>query len=217
MPLVTGMDECLIYGLADPRTGQIRYVGKSSSGLKRPQAHAKPSELKGRTHKVRWIRELQAEGLTYGVQVLSVCEPDDLDDAEIFCIAYGRHQGWPLTNATDGGDGQSRGYVPSPEACAKLSAAGRGRSFSAETRAKISAANRGRHSVSAETRAKMSAAKLGTPLSPEHRAKLSAVRKGKPRSAETRAKISATKKGKPRAPRAYAGVMTGLPRLKSGD
>ena len=43
--------EKIIYGLVDPNLNKIRYVGRSSSGLWRPNAHRYPSRLsRGQTH-----------------------------------------------------------------------------------------------------------------------------------------------------------------------
>ena len=99
-----------------------------------------------------------------------------------------------LRNRTDGGDGTS-GYVVSPEARAKISAANTGRTKSPETRAKLSAASKGRK-LSAEHRAKMSAALTGRTYSAEHRAKMSASASGKVRSAEHCSNISTALAGR---------------------
>jgi group I intron endonuclease len=90
------------------------------------------------------------------------------------------------------------GYVHTPEAKAKISAALFARGpRSAETRAKISDGNKGK-THSAETRAKISAAVSARgPISAETRAKLSESHKGQQRclgykhSPETRAKVAA--------------------------
>lgn len=91
----------LIYGLIDPKTRLIRYVGKSSSGMKRPRDHGKRSCPD--TYCRRWVRSLERIGLTYEIVVLEIL-PDhtDLAAAERWWIAYGRGCGWPLTNLTDG-------------------------------------------------------------------------------------------------------------------
>lgn len=92
----------LIYGLIDPRTLLIRYVGLSSQGLSRPKAHRRPSCPDSYCR--RWVRSLEQQGLTYEIAVLDVLkEPSELADAERWWIAYGRASGWPLTNITDGG------------------------------------------------------------------------------------------------------------------
>lgn len=92
----------LIYGLVDPRTRLIRYVGLSSSGLRRPRAHRCPSCPD--TYCRRWVITLQRLELDYAIVVLeTVSNAIELADAERWWIAYGRACGWPLTNCTSGG------------------------------------------------------------------------------------------------------------------
>lgn len=56
--------------------------------------------------KANWIRSLVKFGLTYDIAILEVIHSaDDLPIAERWWIAYARACGWPLTNATDGGEG----------------------------------------------------------------------------------------------------------------
>ncbi len=211
------MGQFIIYGLTDPRTSEVRYVGLSSKGMSRPRCHSFPFNLAkdGKTHKANWIRGLMDAGLVYGILVLEeAASSDDLPAAERRWIAHGRAQGWPLTNLTDGGEGQL-GLVHTAEAKAKISASLMGRPCptkgkhpSAETRAKMSASHKG-HPVSAETRAKRSATQKGKPMpaacvaaaranhprghyfSDEHRANVSNGLMGHPVSDETRAKLRA--------------------------
>ncbi len=97
----------LIYGLVDPVSGQLRYVGKSTEGLDRPKEHGYPSELKrGHGYKENWIRQLRSLGLNYKIEVLhEVTDAEILSEAEIHWIAYFRALGCKLTNLTDGGEG----------------------------------------------------------------------------------------------------------------
>lgn len=109
------MSISIIYGLIDPRTLLIRYIGKSTSGLTRPKGHRCPSNLKDTTHRSNWIRSLHAKGLCYVITILETCSSADaLAAAECWWIAFGRSCDWPLTNITDGGEG-SRGRVVSAE------------------------------------------------------------------------------------------------------
>lgn len=210
------MSRCLIYGLIDPRTRLIRYVGMSSSGLKRPSAHRRASQLVRRTRCVSWIKSLLAEGLDYEIVVLEeVASKTALVATEIWWIAYGRASGWPLTNLTDGGEGRI-GHRASEDTRRKMSEAQRGRKHTAESKAKIAAAHTGmRHSdeakaknasahkgrtASASTRAKMSAARRGKKLTPEHKAKLLATA----RTPEAVAKNAATRRGAKRTPESRA-------------
>lgn len=111
----------LIYALVDPATSEIRYVGRSSSGLARAKSHSRPSGLKTDDYCHRWIRKLLAEtGLRPGIRVVQEFDAfDDIDsvlnDAEVYWVSYFRGIGCPLTNTTDGGRGLS-GYRHTEEA-----------------------------------------------------------------------------------------------------
>lgn len=96
-----------IYGLIDPRTKLVRYVGLSTTGIKRPQQHRSAQQRDPKLYKSRWISELERCGLTFELVVLEITREnwDEVCAAEKWWIAYGRASGWPLTNLTDGGDG----------------------------------------------------------------------------------------------------------------
>jgi group I intron endonuclease len=157
----------LIYGLIDPRTQLVRYVGKSSSGMMRPLEHKYLSRLKESSTELRtWIMELVALGLCYDIVVLEFvpngnilaeavywarknANVTQLNETERWWVALGRAFGWPLLNKADGGDG-SRGWNHTPEARQQMSERRRGeknamygRAHSAETRALQSAAKTG--------------------------------------------------------------------------
>lgn len=145
----------LVYGLVDPRSGELRYVGKSSTGLKRPGQHTLPSVLKVEGHlpKARWARQLLAVGLKPEVEVLERHETAEaLADAERHFIAYFRSIGCNLTNLTDGGEGEGpfRGMRHLASSRLKTSLALRGRRHSEAHTEKVAAAKRGVHQ-SAET------------------------------------------------------------------
>ena len=172
----------IIYALIDPRTGAVRYVGKSSSGLERPRDHARCARGDTSTHCARWIRQLQAFGLTYEIVVLEVASAAaPLGDRERWWIAFARAWGCSLTNLTDGGDG-SPGYAHTAETKALLSATTR----AALTRPEVLARHRAvlmrpdvvarRDAVLAlpEVRARHLAASRAARIRPEVRAKLSA-------------------------------------------
>lgn len=195
----------LIYALTDPRTDEVRYVGKSCSGMYRPTKHLQPKALaKDDTYKGRWLRELLAAGHRPGMHAIAVYEDRAaLAEGERQWIAYGLASCWPLTNCTMGGDGLRD---PSPETRAKMSASQTGKKHSAETiarrNASIAAAwvgrvrpNKGKKH-SPEHCAKISAANTGRVMSPETCARISASKMGHEVSAEARAKISAGKLGK---------------------
>lgn len=91
----------LIYGLIDPRTLLIRYIGQTTQGMSRPKAHQKQGSS---GYCKNWIANLKHVGLTYEITVLEqLDDPSDLDQAEQWWISFGRACGWPLTNLTPGG------------------------------------------------------------------------------------------------------------------
>lgn len=98
--------ELFIYGLADPRTDAVHYIGKSKTGFRRPRNHGNYLLWKDRTPKGDWVRQLVADKVTYRIVVLEEAQRvEDLDAMECFWIAQGRGLGWPLTNVTKGGKG----------------------------------------------------------------------------------------------------------------
>ena len=95
---------CLIYGLIDPETRLVRYVGKTANGMVRVRSHRRV-KASDATHRANWIRSLRKKGQRHEECVLEVVELDALNQAEMWWIAYGRACGWPLTNLTHGGEG----------------------------------------------------------------------------------------------------------------
>ena len=148
-----------VYGLLDPRTGHLRYVGKASCLRDRAVKHLCPSNLAGSSHRVRWLRQLRQLHLK---PVPVVIETFDTEAAsllaEIELIEYFRYLGCNLTNTAPGGIGGYTGPM-SAETRAKLSASNR-QPKSAEHRARIAESHVGIR-PSAATREKSRQAKLG--------------------------------------------------------
>lgn len=133
----------LIYGLVDPRTKAIRYIGKSSSGLSRPRRHRAARELQANTRCCTWIKSLHAAGTDYDTVVLQELRRESqLNAAERRWIQCGLALGWRLTNHTAGGDGCS-GYRQSAASNQSRSTKLNGRVFSEAHRRRISEAKRG--------------------------------------------------------------------------
>ena len=57
------IEKYLIYGLIDPISLMVRYVGLSSSGMERPKSHTQPCLRAAATHCGAWIRSLALQGL----------------------------------------------------------------------------------------------------------------------------------------------------------
>jgi len=98
----------LVYGLIDPRTGQLRYVGKSESGLSRPRKHTQSWCLrsKKRSKLQSWLKSLGSEGLKCDIEVLeeSADRPTNTENEQHW-IAYFDMLGANLLNMTAGGEG----------------------------------------------------------------------------------------------------------------
>jgi hypothetical protein len=106
----------LVYGLIDPDTNAIRYIGLSTRGLDRPRDHVRDAG-KERTYKAAWVRKLLREGKVYGIRILEeYADRQAVSVGEIRWIAEGRRLGWPLTNVTDGGDTGSVRVLALPDA-----------------------------------------------------------------------------------------------------
>jgi len=185
------MRSCLIYGLVDPRTEALRYVGKTTIGHGRYRAHLHRQSLQSGTHKNNWIKSLMATGLAPKWVIIQDfgSDGDILSQAEIFWIAYFRKAGHKLTNLTPGGDGNSN---PTQETIEKQRAAHLGKRPTPEARRNMSLAQTGRKRkpMSEDRKRRLSTFWLGKPKTPAAKAKLSKTKKGKPPSDATRAAVA---------------------------
>jgi hypothetical protein len=60
-----------IYTLTDPRTNEIRYVGKANDVSQRYKAHLNRAR-KHQIHKSNWIKQLKKEGLKPIIDVIDI-------------------------------------------------------------------------------------------------------------------------------------------------
>lgn len=156
LPVVTD-GPFYIYGLIDPRTEEIRYIGKSVRPHERTRNHI--NEPPSNCHRSHWLQQLKRASVEPVLVLLEHYSGGvSWQRVERWWIAFGRSQGWPLTNNTDGGDGvrglsdETRermrktwlGRRHKPETIEKLRIARRRRVTSDATRAKMSATRRGR-------------------------------------------------------------------------
>lgn len=118
-----------IYALSDPRTGELRYVGKTTRSLEsRLRAHVKDCH-RYINHCAHWVLGLRKRGLKPVAEVVEACATlEDLDDAERFWIEQLRALGFRLTNLADGGGG-TVGVRPSDAQRVKISTQLGGRSI----------------------------------------------------------------------------------------
>ncbi len=145
-----------IYILSDPRTDEIRYVGKTTRVLaRRLREHLQAAGLKKHTHKTHWLLQLKELGLKPLIEEVEVTAV--ADEAEMFWIEQFRALGFKLVNSTVGGEGRRCGSKLPAETRAKMSAIHMGKKripFTDLHKANIATA-RARQQFTAETRAKM--------------------------------------------------------------
>jgi hypothetical protein len=190
-----------IYGLVDPITEFVRYVGKAYNPKRRRQAHMNPSSLKPKTRKNHWIKSLLGAGRKPELILLEQVKECEWEDAERRWIAHYRNiPGYPqLTNGTSGGDGAEKGFKHKPETIAKMVASRKGYVPSAETGRKISLSKLG-HKRSEETKQRVSDGlkAFANNLTPAERS----AKYGRPRdwTQESRKKLSDTNRQRQKFP-----------------
>lgn len=150
-----------IYCLIDPRTKEIRYVGKTVNLPRRLRVHLRDP---ARNHRVNWIRSLVAEGMKPVAEVLEKCSGVTWQESERFWISYLRFLGARLTNAIDGGNGGN----PTPETREKLRQAKLGKKMPLAVRENMRRAFKGnpKKPFSPERRLQQSLRLKGIPKSP---------------------------------------------------
>ena len=90
-----------IYGLKDPRDGQIYYVGKSNEPRVRFRVHL--SDMATNRVKAAWISDLQRQRIKPELIILETVPIEESRKAEKKWIKNGVESHWPLTNALPGG------------------------------------------------------------------------------------------------------------------
>lgn len=105
-----------IYGLLDIRSqcsGELRYVGQSAVGMRRPKEFHSAKCLS-------WQKHLRSIGLREEIWIIEEWDGNGdwktwLNDTEIFWIGYYRMIGCDLTNIEKGGEGRAPGFKQSDE------------------------------------------------------------------------------------------------------
>lgn len=189
--------EYKIYFLIDPRTWEIRYVGKTTKKLtyRLMNGHMQDSS---RTYKTNWIKSLKKGGLLPKIKLVKICESEDkCNYAEKFYIKLlGRADKGDgiLVNATNGGEGTA-GRVLSEETKIKISKGNKGKLLGRKlpeevkkkmmkTRSKFSKKKK------KEIGRKISKANKNRKMSDETKEKLREINLGSTHSQEIRDKIS---------------------------
>jgi len=108
-----------IYSLTDPITLQVRYIGKTTIGIKnRFKNHLITKES---NYKTNWISSLKNQGLIPILELVDVVDSKDWKFWEKHYISLYKSWGFKLTNLTNGGDGFEPGHIVSEETKTKIS------------------------------------------------------------------------------------------------
>jgi hypothetical protein len=93
----------IIYGLKDPRTGDIRYIGKANDPKARMKTHIRESQRLSRPVN-NWISKLIIDGMLPDMVVIQETTEETWEDDERRIITLYRSSG-RLLNLADGGVG----------------------------------------------------------------------------------------------------------------
>lgn len=168
-----------IYGLRDPTTNKIRYVGKTTDLGRRLREHIGQS---GKGHLGCWLDSLCRRGFKPSIVVIQWVASDKWQEAERFWIAALKDAGANLVNGSLGGlGGSNKGHRFNPEGRARINAA-------------VTAACKGRP-LSAGHRRRLSEAHKGKVLPREHRRKISMANRRRYSNPAERAKTGRSVSG----------------------
>ena len=156
---VNNMD-VYIYGLIDPVTDTIRYVGKSNNPARRFGYHMRTAN--DGTHRGNWIENLKKRNLSPRMIILEVASDATWKTAESYWISVYKKN---LTNLTTGGEGL---HGITEVTRKRLSDSHKGKTISESTREKMRKASSGRR-LSENARLKISLAKRDIPMSPKNK------------------------------------------------
>lgn len=199
---------CGIYSITNTVNNRL-YVGSSQHVARRKREHM--WLLRNGIHH---CTPLQRAWFKYGedafvFELHLTCRPSELLEYEQ-CLLGGLRD---LYNTARTAGAPMRGRKQTPEAKAKIAAAGRGRKVPPETRAKISAAHKGKKKSAAQA-ARHSATMRGRKPSAETLAKLSAIRRGKKKTAEHIENNAAARRGAKRSPE-FCAKMSALAKARA--
>ena len=191
-----------IYGLYDPNTDELRYVGYTTKSLStRLSQHISESKHKNKSHRHRWLRKLNGENVKPNIKPIKTVTHSDKEillehlwllEDEFIQKFIG--DGYNLVNGKDGG----KGGVFTEEVRRRMSEAQKGeksvwfgKTHTEETKRKISESNKGKV-LSEETKKRIGEKSKGRFFSEESRKKMGEHNIGKKviHSEETRKKIS---------------------------
>lgn len=106
------MKKVKIYGLKDPNTNEIKYIGKTELTLKkRLYYHIWSLKKCSNKHKINWFKKLLKENKKPIIFLIEEVDFDLWKDREKFWISEMRKEGCKLVNYADGGEGYTSEWL----------------------------------------------------------------------------------------------------------
>lgn len=176
------METVYIYGLIDPETHTLRYIGKAKNPERRYIEHLSIARrTKKRCYRDNWILSVLSKGLKPSLEIIEVCDDSNWQESERFWIEQAFEAGVKLTNISQGGrSGPSGDRHPFY---------GGGDKFTPEHRMRMSISAKNKPPITEETRRRRSRSHMGKTspnkgviLSEDWRRKLSESTTGKPKT-----------------------------------
>jgi hypothetical protein len=100
-----------IYGLIEPITNEIKYIGKTKQELsKRLYAHIHESK-NSNTKKNKWIKSLTNKNLKPKIEEIDIVSESNWEFWEQYWISQFKAWGFELKNTDEGGKGQSSEFM----------------------------------------------------------------------------------------------------------
>lgn len=167
--------DTIIYALVDPRTKEVRYVGKTKSKMcariKTHLRHVRYPKNRNFTHKEAWLKGLIDAGMKPKKQILEIVpHGDDWASRERWWIATAPERGWKLTNLSIGGESGACGLKHTEEFKRKLAERSRGN----------------KNSLGKKWTEEQHAQRAALLADPQFKARMSAAQKGKKHSEESK-------------------------------
>lgn len=193
------MKKNVVYGLFDPITKELRYIGYTSNQEKRFIHHC--CVLNGTKEKRIWISRLKKQGLKPIMKIIEEYQTaEELPAAEEFWYGYFKLAGAELYNDPYFvGEGSKKGRKQTEETKIKIGKGNKGKllgkSHTKDHNNKISEASIGKK-LTQESRDKISKANTGKTHSEASKQKMSDSHMGVCHAEETKQKISKSSKGK---------------------
>ena len=131
------MEYTSIYSLSDPKTGEIRYIGKTYNHLrKRLYAHINECKGDNKSHKISWIKSLLSNNEIPVISEIDIVPTNEWEFWEKYWIEQFKQWGFNLTNISKGG--YDNNYKRSNDTKNKMRKSKLGKPLSEEHKIKIS-------------------------------------------------------------------------------